>query len=134
MANSPTEQSWYRYPVIAGILSTLILVLGWFFSAPNGELFGRSGSLVTTVSLVFLFSQYQRALADAVQEATEIIHNQLAELDVGPNSRPGRILSAQLEQGRRRIERNIERWQGAIVLIGTIVWGWGDLFYQLVHR
>lgn len=122
----------YRIPVVILVFSAAVLWWGWHFGGTDGVPFSRSGALVTALSIVFLFWRYPQILAAGVDTAREYMERRLEWMNLKPSVAKESLARTvrKVDDARARIERNITYVQGVILLIGTLVWGFGDLIYQ----
>lgn len=100
--------SWTLY--ISGIV---ILILGWFFSDPDGEGFQRSGSLLVAITLP--------AIAVSTWAHSMVIDQ--ADIFNSISARTAKI---------RLLDTGIAI--GVVAFFGTVVWGFGDIFYKVIMK
>jgi hypothetical protein len=121
----------YKMPISITVISAFVLWWGWKHGGIDGVPFGRSGALVTAIALAFLFSQYGRILTEGERLIGQEIKSQLdaMHLRAERSQQAEQEIQNHVHADTKRIERNITYWQGAILGIGTLVWGFGDLVY-----
>lgn len=126
--------SLYWRPILITVLSIAVLVRGWCVSDPSGAPVDRAGALVTTLGLLFAFWQYGHALADRERFVTEALQRQLTAMGFPADIKPAESIRTQIRFVTRRRERIIASWEGSIIMIGTLTWGFGDIIYQYWQR
>jgi hypothetical protein len=131
---------------IAGIFYSMILalitlvssyVLGVFFD--NGMIFSRSGSLLVCIAIYFGVIRYSFSLkgvyedstifsdvlADSMEEVDEQDRDHLKRIVGDVYSEPvGEVVEGHLEELMGRVTLYVE---SRIAIMGTLVWGFGDL-------
>ncbi len=122
----------YKIPSAVTVIASVLLFWGWHVSTTDGIEFARSGALVTALSLAFMFWHYGQILADRERLVAKEVKEAIAAMNIRPEHTQdaGRTLEEHIHTHRNRTERYITRWQAAIVAIGTLVWGFGDLIFQ----
>jgi hypothetical protein len=120
----------YWRPIGITVLSIAVLFRGWRVSDPTGVPVTRAGALVTTFGLLFAFWQYGRLLADREHFVANLMRRQLLAMGFREDAEPAQLIQGKVQSVTRRRERIIASWEGIIIMIGTLTWGFGDLIYQ----
>jgi hypothetical protein len=118
-------------PILVTGSSALALAWGWYLQ--DGAAFARSGAVVTALAVAFIFLQYAKILADREQLIKTEVQETLHAMNV--DGKLAHAVSSKIEglvhSDSVLLDRLITYWQGFVLFIGTIVWGFGDLFVSL---
>jgi hypothetical protein len=117
---------------LATVASAIVLSWGWYHER-DGMPFSRSGALVTAIAVIFVLSRYAKVLADRERQISEEVRETLRDMDIG--GRLAKQVSGKIEDYVHShsvlMDRLITYWQVAILVTGTLVWGFGDLVVQV---
>lgn len=130
---------FYIAPGIVTISSALLLYWGWYTSeiadSHDGLPLARAGSLITALSLVFVFWRYGRRLADTETMIMRVVNDRLRKEPI--SEQDAAVVSVRLADRIHlkadRIEKIITRWQACLLALGTVDWGFGDLLFTSSH-
>ena len=122
----------FRVPIFVTLASFAMLWWGWHCCEEEGMQFSRAGALVTACALAFTFWRYSNVLSNAEQIIAQEVQKDLAKSNINPAIRASAQLKTQnyVHNIRSRTEAAITWWQGIILAVGTLVWGFGDLLFQ----
>jgi TRAP-type mannitol/chloroaromatic compound transport system permease large subunit len=123
----------YLIPISVATASASVAVLYWgWHLGGDGMPFARSGAFVTAISVAFLFFQYGRILAENQKTIGEKVRSTIAAMKLSEEEAriELRFIDEQVELDSKLTELVILIFQGSIIFVGTLVWGFGDLVYQ----
>jgi hypothetical protein len=132
----------YKSEKIAIFLSILILTTGLYLGVKyEGHYFARSGSLVVSVAVIFIFYHLEHNLIHLVSQSRElwessksdVIEQSVSEDEVSQEQASATVNSVinqfhtLLEDGVEKAKRRAVRIEASLLILGTLVWGFGDL-------
>jgi hypothetical protein len=132
----------YKSEKIAIFLSILILTIGLYLGVKYaGHYFARSGSLVVCVAVIFIFYHLEHNLIHLVSQSRElwenskndVIEQSVSEDEVSKEQASATVNSVinqfhtLLEDGVEKAKRRAVRIEVSLLILGTLVWGFGDL-------
>jgi hypothetical protein len=120
----------YWLPTIISLASLGVLVRACFLSGSNGIAVSRAGSIITTLGLVFALSQYRQLLAEKERSIVEAITTDAADKGISEKARTVQKTLKKVHSVAKRKEKILAIWEGLIIIIGTLTWGFGDVVYQ----
>src|SRR5207244_3743565 len=106
------------------------LIRGWKVGG-DGTPFSRAGALVTAIAVVFIFWEYTKILS----ERHDLIVGKVRETIAAARftSKDAVLVLGSIEGDLRSdtefAKRLITTCQGILLLVGTLVWGFGDITY-----
>jgi hypothetical protein len=125
-----TQWSLWKYAVpvaINAILSILCYIGGWMLSTPTDRTwFARAGAAATAIAIVFAVNNYHKALETSQADAASYFANITKQLPLTGAASQQRVVN-KLQANTRLAAGVITSMQTAILVIATLVWGFGDL-------
>lgn len=137
----PRRLPWDLLLVVGLVLS---LSVWWSVASEDWVNFQRSGSLVIFIAILAFGLDYRlrikkavEAMSDGMADALEDLQRLVAEsgeVNLGKEKRY-RMVVTELEELKREWEeidievalKAAQRWEFALLLLGTLIWGYGDL-------
>ncbi len=122
----------YTYLVLLTILSLLVYWWGWHNSSQNdGMPFSRSGAIATTILLAFVVSKYTERLEYLLKNINEMIEKGGNWTDASKDARED--LNYKIKTKFDQTKSCIQYWYTCLMLIATLIWGFGDQVYLIAN-
>lgn len=108
-------------------LSLVSYCVGWYLSTPqSASPLARSGAFATAVAIAFTLYDYRRAAKASEKRAHGAIERITKQLPL-TGAASLREVDRRLEANTARVTTTIARTDAAVLIIATLVWGFGDL-------
>ncbi len=116
---------------LASLISTVLCGMAEFYllTSPDGSIFARSGALIVIFGTFINFIDFGKV--NTKEYLSEENQNNIARNIDSGNGMAAFVIHWKSEQDFRD---RIMMFQGYVFIIGTFVWGFGDLLFCLVLR
>lgn len=130
-----SEHKFYVPPLANFVLTGICYAVGIYLSSKTDAVpLARSGALATAISVGFTLWRYSDILANGNARARDMIKRQIARMNltyVDPDVATRQVIE-RLNAQTKKIERRITLAQACVLIIATLVWGFGDLATALL--
>lgn len=130
-----SEYKFYMLPAVQAVLTLGCYAAGYQMSSTgDGMPMARAGALATAISVGFTLWSY----GDILRDGNQMSKDQFGRLVDSMNLDPRRALAAKDSYGRKldgqtgKINRVITTAHAAILIVATLVWGFGDLVSEVL--
>ena len=126
------EVEWSLWKIVIptlcnGLLSLACYVVGWHLSTAASPMpFTRAGALATAIAIGFTLYNYHEIIENSERAASEAIAKVTSRLPLTGEVTQRRIVR-QLKRNSLRVTRVVTVLQAIILILATLVWGFGDL-------
>lgn len=123
-------------PIITWVGAALVLYWGWInCSGSDGTPFTRAGAVISVMAVIVGLWRYQEGLNATVALTTATADRRLARMNVRAAIRDHTTsdLDSKARAKFEPLERTIAIVFALQLLLGTAVWGFGDLIYSCRH-
>ena len=128
--------SLWKYAVPATLnvfLSVLCYAIGWFLSDGTSSMpLARAGAFATMIAIGFTVYDFRRALEEGEERAKNIFSKITTSLPITGQNSQDRIKN-RLRQNTNRATNTINIVNTAVLMVATLVWGFGDLAIIWIH-
>jgi len=123
------------YIVVFLVIVTTCLLLGGFAEAcyPNNDYFQRSGALIVILGVLFGFLDIEKIhmseyLPESMMKSFDF---KLQEARKAGNHVKFNRVYLEILEARNTFKIKLLKFEGAILMVGTFIWGFGDLLWKL---
>ena len=122
------------------LLSSIVLMIGAFLGYYHDPLdFSRSGSVLVVIAVLFTAFGAKRKLGDLIIKTVVKPLSVKMSVPLDPSDEEDRDLSEKIDKYFSKIRNEVERRlfralivEVVILVVGTFVWGFGDIIYKLI--
>jgi hypothetical protein len=132
-----TKWSLWKYAapaVVCALIEVAIYLAGWRMSSSSDSMpLARSGAAATAVSLGFALWDFREAVANSERRAKETVDRVFEGLYAPHVDKEARqaAINEQLKDNSNKINRAISLIYGVLLIVATIIWGFGDLVAKI---
>jgi len=116
----------YVWLTIASIVSLVLCGIGefYFLTSPDGSVFARSGALIVILGTLINFVDF--GTIDTTEYLSVKNYN-----DIQTNINSGNGMAAFIIHwmSEQKLRDRIIKFQGYVLIIGTLIWGFGDILF-----
>jgi CDP-diglyceride synthetase len=122
---------FYRLPFAASLASAVSYITGYLIADCNHALaFSRSGALATAICVLCALWNYTQAISASEKQALKTFTKLIDEMKITvTRSQAIDRLSRKLAGISDRTVKVITIWNGLLLALATLVWGFGDLIF-----
>jgi hypothetical protein len=120
----------YWLPILITGASIGVFWRACLISDLNGESVSRSGSIITALGLVFALSRYRQLLTERAGSIAAIILNNAAAKGLPQSTPVVQDMLKSVQAVSQKKDKIIAFWETAVVIFGTMIWGFGDVMYH----
>jgi hypothetical protein len=124
-----TVNKKYTLLIIASLASLLICTVAelYFLDNPDGTFFARSGALIVILGTLINFVDF-----GTINSKEYLSDDAYSDIQTHIQNKEGEKAFQLHWKFQQNFRDNIIRFQGYVFILGTFIWGFGDLFYCAV--